>query len=70
MDQVTNKAFAANDQEFKTACQHVGLSPTAKQASKFRNRKGLAFLYTRFGTGLDLNEFKRKLTQIKGRLNG
>ena len=70
MDQVTNKSFANHGEIFRTACEFAGLSPTAKQASKWRNKKGLAFLYTRFGTGLEINEFKRKLTQVKGGLNG
>lgn len=40
---VTNKMFAANDENFRACCAEVGVEATARQASKFRNRKGSAW---------------------------
>jgi len=40
---VTNKDFAQKDSLFKTCCEAVGLEPTRRQASKFRNGKGKAY---------------------------
>ena len=39
---LTNAKFA-NEKLFITACTMVGVPNTSRQASKFRNRKGLAF---------------------------
>ena len=39
----TNKEFAAEDGNFRAACAKVGVEPTTRQASKFRNRKGIAW---------------------------
>lgn len=36
----TNEAFAANDTQFRSDCAAVGVNPTRRQASKFRNGKG------------------------------
>lgn len=41
---VTNKKFSEN-KLFQKACTLAGVEPTARQASKFRNGKGLAFLH-------------------------
>jgi hypothetical protein len=40
---LTNKKFAEEDKKFKKACDRVGLPPTTRQASKYRNKKGLAY---------------------------
>ena len=40
---MTNTEFAKNDSSFRTACEAVGLEPTARQASKWRMGFGLAF---------------------------
>jgi len=40
---VTNKAFSENDENFKRACEAVGVASTTRQASKFRMGKGSAF---------------------------
>lgn len=40
---LTNKKFAEEDQSFRKACDLVRLPPTTRQASKFRNKKGLAY---------------------------
>lgn len=38
-----NKQIFEND-EFKQACEQVGIKPTLRQASKFKRKKGLAFM--------------------------
>jgi len=40
---VTNSQFANTDQAFKTACKAVNTPATSRQASKWRNKFGLAF---------------------------
>lgn len=40
---VTNKMFAASDENFRACCAEAGVEPTARQASKFRSRKGQAW---------------------------
>jgi hypothetical protein len=40
---MTNKDFAEKDKKFKEACEVVKLPPTRRQASKWRNGKGLAY---------------------------
>lgn len=52
-DDLTNKKFAETDGEFLQACDKAhafalanrspGIKPTARQASKYRNGRGLAF---------------------------
>lgn len=39
----TNKEFAKEDEQFKTACERSQTDPTKRQASKWRNKKGKAF---------------------------
>lgn len=41
---ITNSQFAANDQVFKKACEIAHVNPTKRQASKFRRKRGLAFI--------------------------
>ena len=38
-----NRLFATSDKAFLAACEKAGTPPTARQASKFRNKKGSAF---------------------------
>ena len=40
---MTNKQFAETDVKFKNACEKAGTPATARQASKFKMGKGLAF---------------------------
>lgn len=40
---MTNKKFSKEDELFKTACEIANVEPTKRQASKFRNQKGLAW---------------------------
>ena len=40
---LTNKQFAESNAEFQAACEKAGIKPTARQASKFRNRHGAAW---------------------------
>lgn len=40
---VTNLAFSKSDGGFIEACSKVGISPTGRQASKWRNKQGLAY---------------------------
>jgi hypothetical protein len=39
----TNREFATTDTTFIKACERVGIKPTARQASKWHRRIGLAF---------------------------
>jgi len=56
---MTNQEFAKNDEVFRTACGLVGLEPTPRQASKFRNGKGLAFRVKRQAIK-NIAEFEKK----------
>ena len=40
--EVTNEQFAKTDEHFQTACEKAGVEPTSRQASKWRNGKGIA----------------------------
>ena len=40
---VTNRMFASNNKKFIEACKRANIPPTARQASKFRNKKGTAY---------------------------
>ena len=40
---VTNEDFAKTSQAFKDACRLANIKPTARQASKFRARRGVAY---------------------------
>jgi len=40
---MTNKEFSEEDTMFITACEKVHIDPTTRQASKWRNRKGIAY---------------------------
>lgn len=40
---MTNRKFAEQNKEFIAACRRVEIQPTKRQASKFRNRRGLAY---------------------------
>ena len=44
---VTNAMFVKEDKSFKSACEKAGTEPTVRQASKFRNKKGIAYKSTR-----------------------
>ena len=43
----TNQEFARTDRVFKMACELANIEPTARQASKFRNKKGTARKFQR-----------------------
>jgi hypothetical protein len=40
---MTNAEFAQKDKKFQNACRLVDLPVSTRQASKWRNKKGLAF---------------------------
>ena len=40
---IHNVQFAQENEEFIERCERVGIEPTMRQASKYRNGKGLAF---------------------------
>lgn len=42
---ITNKEFSKKDEFFKKCCEAVDTKPTIRQASKFRNKKGLAYMH-------------------------
>jgi len=39
----TNAEYARTNEKFRKACETVGIEPTARQASKYRNGIGKAF---------------------------
>lgn len=41
----TNKEMSKANPRFHNACEKAGVEPTKRQASKWRNGKGLAFIY-------------------------
>jgi hypothetical protein len=41
--EMTNKEFAKSDQKFIDDCQKANVEPTARQASKYRMKKGKAY---------------------------
>jgi hypothetical protein len=46
---MTNKEFAAQDESFKVACEQAGVQPTKRQASKWRSKKGKAWVMMNVG---------------------
>ncbi len=44
---MTNKEFAVKDKVFQECCTLAKLEPTKRQASKYRNGKGMALLFKR-----------------------
>ncbi len=42
--EVCNEKFAKENNEFQSACDKAGVKPTTRQASKFRNKQGRAYL--------------------------
>jgi len=43
MDKTTNKVFTKGSVAFLEACANAHVTPTKRQASKFRNKKGRAY---------------------------
>lgn len=43
LDSISNSKFAETDRVFKKACEIAGAPPTPRQASKYRNKRGLAY---------------------------
>ncbi len=43
---MTNKQFAETDVKFQAACAAVNIPPTARQASRYKMKKGKAFTGT------------------------
>lgn len=39
----TNEKFSKTNEEFKKACEEANIKPTKRQASKWRDEKGLAW---------------------------
>lgn len=44
----SNENFAKTDKSFQQACAKAGVEPTARQASKWRNKRGKAFAGARY----------------------
>ena len=42
-ERITNRKFAETDVKFQSACSEAGVQATARQASKFRMKRGKAF---------------------------
>lgn len=49
---MTNAEFAASDREFIEACRMAGIPPSKREASKYRNKQGLAW-WMRNGRAID-----------------
>ena len=45
-ERVTNREFAKTDNHFIRCCEKAKTKPTPRQASKFRNKRGLAYRIT------------------------
>lgn len=43
MAKMTNRQFAETDKYFIECCKRTNVKPTTRQASKFRNKRGLAY---------------------------
>ena len=56
---VSNAKFAETDANFHACCIKAGVDATARQASKFRNRKGSAWKYNTKGDVLSPREMLR-----------
>jgi hypothetical protein len=39
----SNRVFAAENKAFRAACSEAGVEPTKRQASKYRNKLGVAY---------------------------
>lgn len=46
-DRLTNRKFAKEDEKFLQACIDANVESTVRQASKYRNKKGRAYLMPR-----------------------
>ena len=57
------KEFAQKDQIFKIACEMAGVDNTPRQASKFCNRKGRAYLFHRDATAKYNADIREKARQ-------
>ena len=44
---MSNKEFAEKNEHFLAACEAINVKPTSRQASKFRNEFGSAYLVGR-----------------------
>jgi len=42
-----NSEFAEKDEVFLKACEKADVKPTKRQASRFRNKKGMAYRFKR-----------------------
>lgn len=64
---ISNAAFAKADQAFQSACQKAGIEPTPRQASKWRRKTGLAYLFSKVKfhatNPVSVDEFKLELTR-------
>lgn len=56
---MNNREYAASDREFQEACKKAGISPTQRQASRWRNRQGKAYQF-RNGNGHSIDNAEEK----------
>ena len=42
-EETTNKHFAETNQKFKDCCALADITPSKRQAAKFRNKTGIAY---------------------------
>lgn len=58
-----NKLFAVENEFFRICCSCANVEPTTRQASKFRNNKGMAFKHKGAGVRQMLIEGKQLVTK-------
>lgn len=58
MAELTNRAFKDKNTDFNAACAAAHVEPTKRQASKFRNKKGLAYKEGRRVAGINHSSVK------------
>lgn len=49
---MTNAEFARTNGQFRAACKRAGVEPTRRQASKFRNKIGVAWAARKGGSNV------------------
>jgi hypothetical protein len=52
-DRITNKVFSETDETFKLKCRAIEINHTKRQASKWRNKKGILY---KVANGFEYNQ--------------
>ena len=68
---VSNRAFSQSSVTFKKACELASLPVTVRQASKWRMKKGTAYLCRNEGQEYEADELHKIITElVKGGQSG